>query len=325
MIGVLRAEIARFVARKAIWVTLLAGVVLAALLSIPLVMAAQPPSSAQVEDAKRYYAQAKADWDVDGERMKQDCLAHSPEAEKKMCEQMVPPKESDFIPQPLSFATATKEAASSGAVLGGLIAIIAAATFWGAEYRHGTLATWLTFVPDRLQVWVGKFVAAMIGGAVLSLAPMVVLVTAGAASVAAFQGVGATFWPAEALAIVGRGVGLGALSAILGASLAVLFRQTTASVLVPLGYLIFSGMLGILARVPGFDDLPRWLPETNLSAYLRNGAEYWVEVTQVGAGGMTTEMVARQVSFAQGTTYVLVAVTALALASWLSFRKRDVA
>ena len=104
----------------------------------------------------------------------------------------------------------------------------------------------------------------------------------------------------------------------MGASLAVLFKNTVAGAAVPITYMLAGAFFGVLNLVPFGPQLRRWLPESNLYAYLANGYEtgHFDEAKR--------EWVPVFISAAQGTTYLLVLTGALVLAAFVVFRRRDV-
>ena len=327
MIRLLRAETHRALARRALWVVLACAVGLTCLIGVGIGMAAAPPSADAVEMGRTFYQQAHADWEAHHVESYSACIESTPESDRKQCDDINrEPLATDFVPQPMLIMDALDASAMIGAVVGSLLALIGGATFWGAEYRHGTLATWLTFVPDRTRVWLAKSAVLVVWGALRTLVVEGVLMGIAAGSVVAWQGAAAaSASPAAALGVAGRGLALGALASLVGGSLAVLFRQTVAPALLPLAYLFLQAFAGLLYLIPGGDALTEWLPEQNISAFLNFGTTYVVSVQQVTAQGTTMAGVERTLSFAHGATYILVAVALVALGSLLSFRRRDVA
>lgn len=320
-----RAEVSRWLARRAMWGTMAAGLVVVALLSAVMVLAARPPSGAEVENGRRVYREVHAEWLASSQTQYESCMATSPGGDKDCAFALIEPKESDFVPQPLSYAEGLKSGAEAGAVLGALLALVMGASFWGAEYRNGSLATWLTFVSGRNRVWASKFAVLALAGVLVTALCQAVPMVAVSAGVAVLQGVGAQPGPlADALALAGRGLGLGALFAIFGGALAVLFRQTLAPVLVPIGYFLAQMFVGLLAMIPGFNQLGRWLPENNIRAYLENGVVYFEQVFRVTPDGLQVDAVERTLPFVDGLVYLLVLVGLVAVGSLVAFRRRDV-
>lgn len=317
------AEAQRWVARRGLWVTFLGALAIVAVICLGLYFATKPPTGADVARAQQFYQEAHAQWERTHELDRASCLEHVPESEKAMCE-MPEPKESDYIPQPMVWKDAAQTAAQGSAIVGGLFSLLMAASFVGGEYRHGTVSTWLTFVPSRSRVWSAKMLIALLGSAAVTTVVVAVAMAGAAGAVLVNQGAaGLGPWDTP-LGIAGRGVGFGAMMGVLGAGLAVLFRNTLAAVAVPLGYMFAQGMIGILSAIPGYHTIVPFLPENNMRAYLENGATIQVMVPKVTDRGMEVEMLEKVIPFAQGLTYLLILVGAVALASVVLFRRRDI-
>ena len=319
------AEAHRWLARRGLWVALAGAFALVAMMCASIVMATRPPSGAEVEAGRRAFAEQHASWLEHHEADAQECLASVPEAEAKAgaCA-MEEPREEWFVPQPMRWADAAATVTTGGASITALVALLMAASFWGAEIRSGSLSTWLTFVPSRSRVWGSKTVVVAVAGAVVTASLMLVGLVAAWAAVALNQGAAAVGDWVGPLQAAGRGVVFGAMMAIVGAGLAVVFRSTVAAVAVPLGYLFIQGMLGLLYAIPGFDRVTDLLPENNVRAFLEGGMTYTVPVTRVTPEGLQHDMVERTISLAQGTVYLLVFVAVAAIVSLVVFQRRDV-
>lgn len=320
----IRAETNRWLSRRGLWLTLLAATALVAMVLAALTVAARPPSGADVEQGRRYYAEAHADWVANGAALEKECRASVPADQADQTCSFPEPTESMFVPQPLVWDEASTSGTEGAVAIGALFALLMAASFWGGEYRQGTLSTWLTFVPSRPRVWASKMLVAAGAGAVIAAALGGVALVGAWLAVWFHQGAGAIGSWADALALLGRGVGLGAMLALVGASLAVWFRNTIAAVAVPMAYLLLQGMMGLLSAVPGFVVLSAFLPEHNVRAYLENGATYYVPVERVTPDGTMYEHVERSLSLGQGVTYLLVISLGLTLLSFVLFHRRDV-
>ena len=319
------AETSRWLARRGLWITLACGIAVACLAAMSMISAARPPSGASVEEGRRYFAEAHANWVEHSKDDYQACLdSVTVDAAKECAGLLEEPKEADFVPQPLRWADAVSGAANAGAGLGGILAMVLAASFWGAEYRHGTVSTWLTFVPNRTRVWVSRFAVLAVAGALVVLVMEALLLAAAAGGVWVLQGSAAVGSPDAALAIAARGLGFGAMMAALGGALAVLTRTTIAATAIPIVYLFLQMSVGVLYLIPGFERLAGWLPEHNIAAYLNNGTTYNIPVDRVTEHGVVTDFVERTLPFAQGLVYLSVLVGVVAAGSLLAFRRRDV-
>ena len=323
MIRLIGAETHRWVARRGLWVALLGLLAILATMCWSIVVATRPPEAAVVAQGKIAYAEQHAYWVENHEQEEAFCRASDPEAPADVCAQPEPQPEW-FYPQPMTWEAATSTATVGAGATAGLFLILMAASFWGAEFRSGSLATWLTFVPSRPRVWASKMVVVALAGAVVSAVVLLVGLLTAWGAVAAHQGADAVGSWVGPLQAAGRGVLFGAMMALVGAGLAVVFRSTVAAVAVPLAYLFAQGMLGILMAIPGFDRLTGLLPENNVQAFLLGSYTYSVPVQRMTPQGMETEWLERTISLGQGTVYLLVAVALACVVSLAVFRRRDV-
>lgn len=187
-----------------------------------------------------------------------------------------------------------------------LMAVLGGSSFIGAEYRAGTLTTLLTWEPRRLHVLAAKLLAAAVVTGVLfvvlesllasALAPVVIVRGTG------FEDAGSDFYRSLA-GFLGRGALVAAGCAVLGASIAVIGRNTTAALGVVLGYIIIVEQI-LRGLQPGWDA---WFLGENLGIVL---------------GGATIDDVARSVP---GSALVLLGYLVVVVAgAAVVFVRRDV-
>lgn len=326
MIRLVGAETHRWLARRGLWVALAGAFAIVAVICATLVLSTRPPSGAEVDAGRRSFAEAHAYWVQNHETEYAQCLESLPAGEPRPEEacRMEEPQEEWYIPQPLGWSDATSAATVGGASVAGLVALFMAASFWGAEIRSGSLATWLTFVPARPRVWAAKMVVSAVAGAAVAAVLVLVGLLVAWLAITLNQGPDAVGDWAGPLQAAGRGVAFGAMMALVGAGLAVVFRSTVAAIAVPLGYLFVQGMLGILYTIPGFEKLTDFLPENNVRAFLEGGTTYAVPVTRVTPQGLEHEWVEKTISLAHGAVYLLVFVAIAGLVSLAVFQRRDV-
>jgi hypothetical protein len=185
----------------------------------------------------------------------------------------------------------------------------AAASMIGAEWKAGTVTTQLTWSPSRIPVFVAKAAAAgVLAAAIAYLLQMwFALLTYGliAGKGGVLDAVDAG-WLASLAGAMGRVSLLVAMGALIGASLAMIFRNTAGAILVVFGYM---AVVESLLRVwqPDWD---RWFIGENMSILLSGQA----------LDGRTWE---------RGPLHagLLLAcyIGALAVAAALSFQRRDIA
>ena len=187
-----------------------------------------------------------------------------------------------------------------------LMAVLGGSSFIGAEYRAGTFTTLLTWEPRRLRVLAAKLLAGAVvtGGLFIvleivlagALAPVVIVRGTG------FENAGSDFYRSLA-GFLGRGALVAGGCAVLGASIALIGRNTTAALGVVLGYIIIVEQI-LRGLRPGWDA---WFLGENLGIVL---------------GGGTIDDVARSVP---GAALVLVGYLAVVVvAGGVVFARRDV-
>lgn len=326
MINLIRAESSRWVARRGLWIGLAGLVALMCAVVASIWFATMPPSSQEVAQYRQYYAESLADWEQHGEQYVEDCYRQATsDPEREECGQMRAPVEADYIPTPMTWTDAFATAATGGTIMSALGVMVMAASFWGAEYRQGSIATWLTFVPSRGRVWTAKMAVAAVAGALVVMLCTGLTLVGAWVSVWAHQGPDAVGSWSEPLQRLALGAGLGALFAVIGGALAVGFRTTVAAAALPLGYVFLQAASSLLTVIPGGHNLVTWLPENNVLAYLGLGYTFAVPVTKIGANGVEWSTIEKTITFGQGLLYLLVVTTLVALASWALFRRRDIA
>ena len=189
-----------------------------------------------------------------------------------------------------------------------MLAWVLAASFGGAEWRAGTVATLLTWEPRRLRVFAAKAIAAIAVGVALYVAVLVVLSLAllPAGLVRGNMSGVDPGWAWSLSGVLARGSLLVAVGAAIGFAVGMLGRNTAAALGIGFVYLSFvdGGFLG--AVIP---FLRPWL-------FIRN-AVVWVSgesQTELTAGRTPTEAALIVTAYGLGALAISAAV----------FRRRDV-
>lgn len=320
MIRLLRAEVARLTARRLFWASLVAAVALVGLFQISAVGDVTPPTAAERVQNERYYQESLADWEANHEEYEQQCAdeGYPPEA----CSYLRP-EPSDFGLSARPYADVVYQSLLVGVVPALLFAFLIACSFVGAEFTTGSVANWLTFIPQRGRVFAAKLGVAVGSGVLvaglLSAVSMVVPALAVLATGGSVTGLG----PLVELAL--RGLLAGAFAAAVGFSVGMVIRNTAAGIGALLGYLfVFLVRSSLLAEEQWAQELTRWSPEGNLIAVVTFGYTYQVPVGSVDESGYVVDYAERTISFAQGLGYWAVLLGALITISLLLFRRRDV-
>jgi hypothetical protein len=186
-------------------------------------------------------------------------------------------------------------------------ALVGAASVVGAEWKAGTVSTWLTWEPRRVRAIGARFgavaVCAMLIGAVLQAllvaALLPTVLTSGSTSGAD------SAWLVDAVAGAARGIALVGMAAVTGAAIATLGRSTSAAIGAGFVYLaIIEGLVrGIRPSWAG------WLVGENAGTFF-TGQD------------LVREHTSRSVAAA--TVTILVYVGLLVTVAVLAFQRRDV-
>lgn len=186
--------------------------------------------------------------------------------------------------------------------------LVGGATVAGAEWRHNTITTLLTWEPRRLRLHGALSASAAILGFFISLVLQVIFLAAFLPAVFAHgttDGAGASFWAGLAVAMT-RTSAVTAAAALLAVALATLARNTAFAVIA-----VFAWMAVVENVIRGLEPaLGRWLWGENLVTVLT-----WSQIEDNDAA--TTPLVALSILSAY--------CAALVAAGALSFSRRDIA
>lgn len=322
MIRLVRAELLRLRSRR---LTVLAVLlVLAAVLLFQLAIRSEvAPSAAAQARGQDAYAQAQQSWQDSHAANVAECVQGGGGTQEE-CEGYDPaPRPQDFAAEPVPFDQAGQAGVTTATYLSMFAAFLVAASFVGAEYATGSLANWLTFVPQRLRVFASKGVAVVLGSALLGA--VAVFATLGLTAAQVTHHGEAPVGLGHLAAGSGRAVVLVAVAGLGGYVLALLTRHTVAALGVPLAYGLVRTVLTAFtsnADAP-LAWLPPYLPELNLQAFLEHGATY-TQYRSVRADGSDYTEIEKHVSFAHSGLYWLTLAVVAVVVGALVFRRRDV-
>ena len=329
MTRLLRIEVRRFFARRLTrWlvIAMFAGAVITG-----VVIAVN--SNRDLAGARQAAERQRAGFVQSQTLARQDCLAHAPPGQ---ADQLCPPADgqvppaSSFVRDPrYSFADHVQDLVRGGISTGGLVAILLAASFIGAEWQAGTFATLLMWEPRRVRVATAKVVAAVVSSTAIAVAAgaWVVGIAALAASTrGTMHSVLTDVRPRphlaeQTIAMAGRGMLIVALLAAISGALALLLRHTVAALAVFIGYLVVGeGILGSLRH----GDLRHHLLQSRLSA-LQEGTYRWFVPVKGPDGGIAfgTEHVRVVHALPAGIELTAVALLVV-LVAVLALQRRDV-
>lgn len=322
MIRLIKAETTRLLSRRGIWIAAVVGIALMGAVLAILLFAITPPA---VDDgqAERYYQEAHKYWEENHERERQACLESG--TPPQSCE-MPEPRREDFVPTAAPHSEALGIATVAASFIGFMAAAVAAGSLVGAEFKTGSLATQLTYSPRRTQVFLAKVLVPTLGMAVLGFVLVAVGVSGITALFAALQGadklVGDWTLPLQA---AGRAVSMAAMGGLLGAGLGFLYRNSIGPTATVLGYAFATMFLSLFSGVGWWGQyVTRWLPETNITAYLQDGTEWTIYTEKTGPAGTSVEEAVMRLSLGEGLAYWIGLLAVVTLVGWLLFRRRDV-
>ncbi|GAA1741143.1 hypothetical protein GCM10009809_40850 [Isoptericola hypogeus] len=364
MMRLLRVELRRLWARRVTRWASAVVLLLVALGAFTAYQTAKPPSAQQIAEAKQFYADELEWWESEGEQAVAEC-AEGAEAEGMTpaewgCENMEPrlenylPPTQTFVPsaEQLEESSGAAEAAPEGeepapnaaavqeiqqsvwhdwgglgtldelAALLLMVALVVGVSFVTAEVNSGSMGMWLTFEPRRRRVYWSKAAAAALGTVPLVAVGFGLLVGTSYAAYASFDALGTMtgdVW-VQVAGFAGRLVAAGALAAVIGVALGILLKHAAAAV-----GLVAAGVWASAVFAYPLGELQRWLPTTNVTAWLNGGNVFVVDDCAPDADGMFVCTQAEHVVTAgQGGLYLLVAGVVIALLSVVVFRRRDV-
>lgn len=324
MIRLVRAELLRLRSRKLTWIALGCVLLVIGLTQVAVYASVRPLSDSERAQAQTNYEQAKADYDQNKDEYAQqarECVdqGNPPEA----CAYPEPRLE-DYAQRSVSdFADVANLSVTVSVFVTALALLFLSASVIGAEFSSGSLANWLSFVPERTKVFTSKFVALVLVGAVATAvtSALAIGLTALLTTIAGAQVTGL----AKVDATGARGVLLGVIAVVIGFSLAMLTRHTIAAAGTVLGYLFLSFVLTIVMfAVPALQRVQRVQPESNALALLNHGHTYTTFTRVATSDGSDEQAVEHVISFAQASVFWVVVLAVLLAASYLVFRRRDV-
>jgi len=328
MMRLIRAEARRFSARRLTRLGLLGALGLVLLFSWAIWQSTNPPSETEIAQQQVYYEQAVKDWEIYGPAQLAECkeavAAATPDPNGNWqgmtladCENMKPSPEQYGWVAP-SVSEIMGQIPVTTATTLGLIILVLAASYIGAEFSTGSLGNWLTFEPRRTRVFASKM--AVVAGASL------ILGVAGNAILALLSWVitkangGTMTWPPGTLThtmhMFWRSTLLVMALGLLSASIAFLTRNTAAVIGVIIGWLIVveGTLAGLVQRLQPYTLV------TNLEAWITGSTSAYL--SECSATGCNS--VERTITWVHGgIEWGLVTVAAVALA-WLIFERRDV-
>lgn len=327
MTRLLRVELARFVARRAVLVLLALAVVIPVVIGVATVINTEPPPTDRLERAE-----ARAEREAEKPRVQrqlQRCIDNPDEwgidpdirDVEAQCAEFVLPRADWYVYWDALELEEEREEGSGFVVVLVLavLMLIAGTTFAGHDWASGSVSNQLLFEPRRLRVWTAKAV--------------VVSAVAGALSAV----VATTYWLLIAAVVRSRdiaipdgllldclqsgwrGAGVAAAAGLAGYALTMLFRSTVAALGVLLAVCVAGG---VVLAVIGIDSV--WNPGLNLAAIILDGTTYWAEVPCGEPNDVGMCEVEKVLPLSRALWFLAPLLAAACAASLASFWRRDV-
>jgi hypothetical protein len=320
MIRLVRVELTRLRWRRAVVLLLLFCIAIPALIGASRAWSTRPVSDGEIASVVESNRS-----EIDRCARKPQRVGLPPSASEQQCEDRI-----------VSWYTGREELTLgneriSGAGMG-VVAVLTAllllvgTTFAGHDWNSGSMSNQLLFEARRGRVWTAKALAVSLLGLLVAV------------------GVSAAYWLAmwatmhlrdipvadggvtDTALFALRGAGFATAAALGGYALTMLFRSTVATVGVLFGVAVAGG---IVIATLGLGE--QWQPPKNVSAIVKNGTTYYVDVPESCFASSFREPEPnsecdqlRDLSLWHGVGYYGVALAATLGASVVSFRRRDV-
>jgi ABC-2 type transport system permease protein len=318
----LRVELHRFRARRAVALMLLAVTLLVAWMTLDTVWSTRAVSDSEIAAAKEQAASELEFYQDEYDRCVDDPLGYFGVDDIPASE--CPRPEVDYRwylnRAPLSVDEELNDTGKAAVIFLAGIAIIVGATFAGADWGTGSMGNQLLFRPRRLQVWAAKAAAVALGAT--AVAAVVIAAQWGTYFLTAeVRDVGHSPGLVRDVVEFGlRGLALVAGGAIGGFALTMLLRSTVGTLALVFFYSV--GGEALVAVLP-VDRVTRWSPGNNVIAWLDNGVEIYDESIVCSPREMDC-MQMFTLSLTHGAVYLAALLAVVIVASAGLFRHRDV-
>ena len=314
-------ELRRLVARKVVWITLLAAVAIVLTTLFGVFQQARSITEAMA-GANEAYEQILEEH----ERSMEICQQEEAQERRRTgdpsvdlgCEWEAPTVE-DFYGQMPALTEQYRMLLTGLVYPFAFLALAMGSTAVAAEFSHRTMGTLLTFEPRRTRVFLAKVLAPAIAAVPMTVVGLT-LVLLGVPAVFRWFGIddgtAAQDWT-SLLWMSLRVVAVAALSGAFGAAAAFLVRHSGVVIGVLVGYLLLAeGFIGNM-----FTSVQPYLLGRNIEAFVADGAQ-WETWTQCDTFECTP--VTHSISLTHGAVELGILLAVVGVLAWARFRTADI-
>lgn len=306
--SLLLAELRRLLSRRAVALLLVAGLVLASLVTGAVVWEGRPISGSELAFGQEQYERDLAACEKNPRR-------YGGGGGFECADAVMPPEDYAYR-QVLSPGGVLDDLRLTLTTLLGLVSLIIGTTFVGAEWVSGSMSNLLLFEPRRGRVWLAKVLTVAV---VVTAFATLVLGIALAGSLAAAISWSETSWGSTrswyAAYSILRAIIVVVAIAVVGVAVTLALRSTIATVGLAFGYaLVGEAMLRAVNR----EAVEPWLLSSHMFAFLSGELKLYGD--SFGRRPEVTVLHLQTSALYLGTLMLV-----LLIVSWLTFRRRDIA
>jgi ABC-type transport system involved in multi-copper enzyme maturation permease subunit len=307
-VSLLLAELRRLLARRAVVFLLIAGFALAALITAGVLWEGRPITAGDLAYGQEQYERDIAACEENPRR-------YGGGRGFECADAMMRPE--DYVyRQVLTPAAVLDGLLVTLTTLLGLIALVVGTTFVGAEWTSGSMSNLMLFEPRRSRVWLAKVVAVVVVVTAFATAVLGLVVVASLAAAVSWSDApwGSTRgWDAAYATL--RGVTVVVALAMVGVAMTLALRSTIATVGLSFGYALVGEAM---FRAVAAQAVEPWLLSSHMFAFLQGRLELYGQ-----SFGRRPDVTVLHLQ--TSALYLGASMLVLLVASWLTFRRRDIA
>lgn len=328
MMRLTKVELRRLYSRRLTLIALIGAVIVTGLILFGAYQQAKPLSGPQLASQRAQFDQVHQNWELNGVQQFKDCVKQQAIIQKSdpkanfHCNEIEPKWENWGKPK-VKFADLMHSNLLSWSYLIAFICFLIGAGFVAAEFSSGSMGNWLTFEPRRIRVYFSKLLAAGLGLIPATVA-LLGLLTAGVWMITArfgsTAGTTSKMW-SDLGFMAGRSIVLAVVTAVVGAAMGTLLRNTAAVIGIAMGYLVF--VEAVFRRA--LQDAQPWMLQINMDGWLQHGTKYYINsCTTDSQGNFSCNGIEKLLEFGHSAAYLGLLVVLVVGLSAVVFQRRDV-